>query len=96
MPGGRRRASGWIRGEYLLFAVGMVMSPEMAAGRAAALDGAHAALAPWATGADVPQLRRGAVDPATLYAESDYARLRAIRATVDPAGRMVGNHPIPA
>ena len=35
-------------------------------------------------------------DSASLYEDESYARLRAVRAAVDPAGRMVGNHPIPA
>ena len=35
-------------------------------------------------------------DPATFYTEDAYARLRAVRAAVDPDGVMVGNHPIPA
>ena len=33
-------------------------------------------------------------DTSRFYADEDYARLRAIRAAVDPDGRMVGNHPI--
>ena len=35
-------------------------------------------------------------DPATFYTHATYARLRAIRAAVDPHGLMVANHPIPA
>ena len=55
-----------------------------------------AAMAPWATGKEYLNFVEHAADPATLYGDDDYARLRAIRAAVDPAGRMVGNHPIPA
>ncbi len=89
-------AAGCIRGEYLLFSVGLAMSPEMAAGVAAGQAALSAAMAPWATGKEYLNFVEHAVDPATLYDDDDYARLRAIRAAVDPAGRMVGNHPIPA
>ena len=65
-------------------------------GRGRRPGGARAAMAPWATGKDYLNFVEHAVDPATLYDDEDFARLRAIRATVDPAGRMAGNHPIPA
>ena len=87
---------GCIRGEYLLFSVGLALSPEMAAGAAAGQAEINAALAPWATGKEYMNFVEHAVDPATLYGDEDYVRLRAIRAAVDPAGRMAGSHPIPA
>ena len=89
-------AAGCIRGEYLLFSVGLAMSPEMAAAAAVGQAAIGAAMAPWATGKEYLNFVEHAVDPATLYGDDDYGRLRAIRAAVDPAGRMVGNHPIPA
>jgi FAD/FMN-containing dehydrogenase len=89
-------AVGCLRGEYLLFSVGLALSPEMAAGAAAGQAALNAAMAPWATGKEYLNFVEHAVDTATLYGDEDYARLRAIRAAVDPAGRMVGNHPIPA
>ena len=56
-----------------------------------------AALAPVRDRHGLPQLRRAADRPvARSTRTSDYARLQAIRAAVDPDGRMVGNHPIPA
>ena len=65
----------------------------------AAVQGAGAAavgaLAPYATGSAYVNFTEEATDPATFYAEEDYARLQAVRAAVDPAGRMAGNHPIP-
>jgi FAD/FMN-containing dehydrogenase len=89
-------AAGCIRGEYMLFSVGLALSPEMAAGAAVGQAALNAAMAPWATGKEYLNFVEHAVDTATLYDGEDYARLRAIRAAVDPAGRMVGNHPIPA
>ena len=36
------------------------------------------------------------VDPATFYSAEDYARLRRVKAEVDPAGLFRGNHAISA
>jgi hypothetical protein len=36
------------------------------------------------------------VDTATGYSPADFARLRAIRAAVDPEGRFVANHRVDA
>ncbi len=83
-------------GEYLMFGAALVMDPESAAagrGRARAL---HDALAPYATGKAYLNFVEQPADSASFYADESYARLRAIRAAVDPDGRMVGNHPIPA
>ena len=89
-------AAGCIRGGYLLFSVGLAMSPEMAAGVATGQAALIAGMAPWATDKGYLNFVERPTDAATLYDDDDYARLRAIRAAVDPAGRMVGNHPIPA
>ena len=53
-------------------------------------------MAPWAIDKGYLNFVERPTDASTLYDDDDYARLRAIRAAVDPAGRMVGNHPIPA
>ena len=89
-------AAGCIRGGYLLFSVGLAMSPEMAAGVATGQAALIAGMEPWATDKGYLNFVERPTDAATLYDDDDYARLRAIRAAVDPAGRMVGNHPIPA
>ena len=93
---GRRAAHGGavgaLRGEYLMFAAGLVMAPELAPGVRAALDAFGAGLAPWANGSGYLNFAESAVDAATLYGEDQYARLRAIRTAVDPDGVMHGNH----
>ena len=73
------------------------MAPEMGAAVRARRRGARVA------GARAVRDRLGYLnfveqptDAARFYAEADYARLRAVRAAVDPDGLMVGNHPIPA
>ena len=87
-------AAARLQGEYLSFAGGMVASPEMAEAVVAGLDRLGAALAPWANGAHYLNFTEKRVDPATFYAPADYARLQAIRATVDPRGLFVANHAI--
>ena len=49
----------------------------------------------YATGKEYLNFVEKPVDPAAFYGAEDYARLRAIRAAVDPGGMMVGNHPVP-
>ena len=82
-------------GEYLLFGVGLVMAPEAAEPIAAALDAFRASLCGYDTGAMYVNFAEEPTDAARFYADASYWRLRAIRAAIDPAGRMVGNHPIP-
>jgi berberine-like enzyme len=78
-----------------LFSVG----PAFDAARGAAVQragaAAVAALAPYATGSAFVNFTDEATDPAAFYGEQECERLQAVRAAVDPAGRTVGNHPIP-
>jgi hypothetical protein len=89
-------AAGRFDGEYLLFAAGVVMGPETVGPVADALHAASAALAPWDTGSAYLNFVEQPSDAARFYTDEAYARLRAIRAAVDPDDRMVANHPIPA
>jgi len=89
-------ATGSLDGEYLLFAVGLLMAPEAGETVRAGLAGFEAAMAPYANGAGYLNFVERPTDPATFFDAESYARLRSIRAAVDPEGRMVGNHPIPA
>jgi hypothetical protein len=89
-------ATGRIDGEYVLFGVGLVMAPETVAPVAAALHAFKASLAAYDTGSLYANFVEQPTDAARFYADASYARLRAIRKAVDPQGRMVGNHPIPA
>ena len=61
----------------------------------AALEAFRAAMTAYDTGKGYLNFVEEPTDAATLYGDDDYARLRAVRAAVDPDGRMVGNHPIP-
>ena len=57
---------------------------------------ALAALAAYDTGSAYLNFAEEPTDASLFYSEVAYARLRRIRAAVDPRGLMVGNHPIPA
>ena len=88
-------AAGTLRGEYLLFCVGLLMAPDAAGPVGAARAAFKAALAPFENGTGYLNFVEYSTDPARLFSAESYARLRAGRAAVDPEGRMVGNHPIP-
>ena len=80
-----------------MFAAGIVMGPETRRGRRGGpWRRSSAALAAYETGSAYLNFVEQPVDAATFYTDEAYARLRAIRAAVDPDGRMVANHRIPA
>jgi FAD/FMN-containing dehydrogenase len=54
------------------------------------------ALAPWDTGSASLNFTDDTVDPARFYGADAYARLRRIKAEVDPERRFRGNHAIDA
>ncbi|MEZ0285718.1 MAG: FAD-binding oxidoreductase [Thermoleophilia bacterium] len=89
-------ALGRIDGRFLVFAAGIVMSPEAAPAVADAGARANAALSRWGAGraflnfADVP------TDAETMFDPQAYRRLREIRSRVDPDGLLLANHPIPS
>ena len=60
-----------------------------------ALDALDDAMRPAATGAVVPTLAERPTDPAQLWAPDALARLRRIRAEVDPDELMLACHPVP-
>jgi len=78
-------------GEYLLFAVGMAPTPEIAAQVHEAATGMVTALQPYSAPRDYLNFRERAVDPASIWG-SDLVKLRAIRAAVDPSGILRANH----
>jgi hypothetical protein len=88
-------ARGTFPGRYMLFMVGMVMSPEAKAailGHAGLVTAALADLrsdSGYLNFADAPGR-----DSAELFDAAAYARLREIKARYDGGGRFVSNHPI--
>jgi hypothetical protein len=63
---------------------------------ARAFDTLADALAPWETGSAYLNLVQQPVDPAQFYPAGADARLRRVKAEVDPQGRFRGNHAIDA
>ena len=83
-------------GEYMTLGVGIPMTPEIAAAVHAGLATLADALAPWETGSAYLNFVDEPTDPAQFYSADAYARLRRVKAEVDPEGRFRGNHAIDA
>ena len=83
-------------GEYLYFAAGIPMDAGVAAALEAHLALVAGALAPHASGRQYLNFAERAVDPAAFYGEETYARLRRVKAEVDPLELFRGNHDITA
>jgi FAD/FMN-containing dehydrogenase len=83
-------------GEFALFAVGIPMTPEIGAAVHAHLPKVMRAMAQWDAGTAYLNFAGDSVDPAKFYSPENYARLRRVKAEVDPAGLFRGNHAISA
>lgn len=81
-----------VRGTYALLAVAVAPFPEAAAAGRAAAGGVIAAMAPWSQATMVPTFAENRTDTRAFYDDEDWARLAALRASVDPAGVLVANH----
>jgi FAD/FMN-containing dehydrogenase len=81
-----------IPGEYMLFAVGSPMSPELVAPIRASIARAKAAVV--ASGRQYPNFADQPADPAAFYGYEAYLRLREIKAQVDPDDLFRGTHEI--
>ena len=87
-------ALGAIPGEFLVYGGGAVMGPEMAPAVAGALKGFIDGLASWKHDRMYLNFSEEPTDPVALFGEEQYARLKAIRATVDPDRVMVANQAV--
>jgi FAD/FMN-containing dehydrogenase len=94
--GERHGAVDIMPGEFALFAVGLPMTPEVGAAVHAHLPKVMQAMAKWDAGTAYMNFAEDAVDPAKFYPAEAYARLRRVKAEVDPAGVFRGNHAISA
>jgi hypothetical protein len=83
-------------GEYLYFAAGIPMDPAVVAALEAHFAIAGAALAPCSSGRQYLNFAERPQDPVAFYGEETYARLREVKAEVDPLEIFRGNHEIPA
>jgi len=92
----RAGALGRFNGEYMTFAAGIPVTPEIAAAIHVGLATLTDALTPWDSGSAYLNFTEDKVDPAKFYPASNYERLRRVKAEVDPTGLFRGNHAISA
>jgi FAD/FMN-containing dehydrogenase len=81
-------------GDYIMFAVGGVMSPDAEPEVQGQADGVAAALAPWDAGARYLNFEERAADARLFYDEDTFRLLRALRTEWDPSGLFLANHEI--
>jgi FAD/FMN-containing dehydrogenase len=85
-----------VDGEFLLFACGVPVTPELAVQGHADCDRLDAAVRPWANGSAYLNFVERPSDASAAYSADTWARLRRVRAAADPDGLFVSNHVIPA
>ena len=83
-----------VEGEYVMFAVGMTPTPEAHAAVAAHVELVRQALQPWTARHMYLNFAETSREARSFWTESAYARLRRIKAHVDPSNRIRANHPI--
>ncbi len=81
-------------GDYSLFAVGMVTGAEAAMAIDSALSELLDAMAPWDAGTGYLNFVESSDHARRFFDSGTYNRLRTIKATVDPDGIFLANHPI--
>ena len=84
-----------VEAPFLLVAGGLTATPEQAAAVAAGVRDVQAAVSGWVAPRQYLNLARTAGDPARFWSPDAYRRLRRIKAAVDPADLIRGNHPVP-
>lgn len=89
-------ALGALEGRYMTFGVGMLPAPELKPPLQAALARASEALDVVDTGGAYANFSEQAVDPGAIYGPRTLARLRNVKAAVDPDGLLLANHQIDA
>jgi hypothetical protein len=85
-----------IDAEYLMFAVGMAMGPEMTAAVEGHLPRVTETLAPWDAGAHYLNFCERPVGAQRLFPTESLERLRRVKAQYDPGDVVRSNHPIRA
>ncbi len=87
-------AAAGIDANFVLFAGGLALSPEMAAGKLAYMHGLKAALEPWTNPGHYLNFAEEQVDVARSFDTATFARLRAVKDRMDPDGIIHANHAI--
>jgi FAD/FMN-containing dehydrogenase len=91
-PGAGALAS--IDGQFLLFAVGMAMTPEMGAAVRAHVELVQNALGRWDSGRSYLNFSEKRERGERLFGDVNYRRLQAVKAAVDPDDVFRSNHPV--
>jgi FAD/FMN-containing dehydrogenase len=91
-PSAANGTVGAIDAAFVMFAVGLVPTPEAAAAVDEAVDRAKAAFQPWESRRTYFNFAERPVDPERLYPPETYRRLRRIRDAYDPGRLFVANH----
>jgi hypothetical protein len=81
--------------EFLVFAVGMTMSPELGEAVHEGVVAVQKALAPWSAATTYLNFAERKADPREFYSPATLRRLREVKAQVDPGELFRANHPIP-
>ena len=84
-----------IAGKYIMFAGGFTPVPELVAAEETQVEAIKDALAPWAAPHMYLNFAETRRDPATLWTDEAYHRLRRIKAAIDPGDLILSNQPIP-
>jgi FAD/FMN-containing dehydrogenase len=91
-PGAGARAT--LNGDYLLFAVGGVFTPDGYGEVLRQADGVSEALRAWDSGTRYLNFEEGDVDPQVFFDADSWRLLRALRTHWDPNGLFLANHEI--
>jgi hypothetical protein len=81
-------------GTHAAMFIAMAPVPEMAAPGQAACAALVETLSPWANGRNFLNFAESPVEPSTAYEAEAWARLRRVKAEVDPGGVFLANHEI--
>ena len=79
---------------FLVFAVGLTLSPEQHAAVDAQTDALLEALAPWRAATTYLNFTESKADARRFWSAAAYERLRRVKARVDPGALFRANHPI--
>ncbi len=83
-------------GQFLMFGVGMPISPEVAEAIERRAGQVREVLSPWAAGRAYLNFAERPTDTETAFPPDVYRRLQEVRAKYDPDDLFCANHPVPA
>lgn len=91
-PDPRGGAVDHLPGRFMVFAVGIAPTAELASTIRSEVHGLLESLQPWAATTDYLNFREVSVAPERIYSPEGLGRLRMLRSAHDPSARLVANH----